>query len=122
MSKMNGINGSTFNAKNLPAYKDIPVVPGMPHGCAWGLWDKDGEKDQLGSLNLLTPEVVLEARKEIQEGVSVAINWSLDNCQTPHSQRKKPEHRIVLLPDFVGHDDELNINTQSGSQWDGFRR
>ena len=105
----------------VPAYKDLPPVPGMPHGCTWGLWDSNGQRDQLGTLNLLTPEVVLEARKEIQLGVSVAINWSLDKCSTPHSQRKKPEHRIFLLPDWVGHDDEVNINTQSGSQWDGFR-
>ena len=105
----------------MPAYKDLPQVPGMPHGCTWGLWDSNGKRDQLGTLNLLTPKVILEARKEIQLGVSVAINWSMDKCSTPHSQRKKPEHRIFLLPDWVGHDDEVNINTQSGSQWDGFR-
>lgn len=106
---------------SVPAYKDLPPVPGMPHGCTWGLWDSNGQRDQLGTLNLLTPEVVLEARKEIQLGVSVAINWSMNKVSTPHSQRKKPDHRILLLPDWVGHDDEVNINTQSGSQWDGFR-
>jgi hypothetical protein len=105
----------------IPAYKDLPPVPGMPHGCTWGLWDSNGQRDQLGTLNLLTSEVVLQARKEIQLGISVAVNWSLDKCSTPHSQRKKPEHRILLLPEWVGHDDEININTQSGSQWDGFR-
>jgi hypothetical protein len=45
----------------------------------------------------------------------------LDNCSTPHSQRKKPEHRIIPLTDWTGRDDEVHINTQSGSQWDGFR-
>jgi hypothetical protein len=55
-----------MRAQDLPSYDDIPAVPGMPHGCAWGLWDKNGEKDQLGSLNLLTSEVVQEAGKEIQ--------------------------------------------------------
>ena len=43
-------------------------------GCAWGLFDKEGKRDQLGTLNLLTPEVVLEAKKEIQTGVSVALS------------------------------------------------
>jgi hypothetical protein len=46
----------------------------MPHGCTWGLWDSNGQRDQLGTLNLLTPEVVLQARKEIQLGISVAVN------------------------------------------------
>ena len=58
--------------KPLPDYDDIPPVKGMPHGCAWGLWG-DGETDQLGSLNLLTPENTIEARKEIQTGVSVSL-------------------------------------------------
>ena len=46
----------------------------MPHGCAWGIWDKPGEpKDQLGSLNLLTPEVVKEAILEVKTGERCAL-------------------------------------------------
>lgn len=26
-------------------FDDIPPVEGMPHGCAWGIFEKDGEKD-----------------------------------------------------------------------------
>ncbi|KIX01613.1 uncharacterized protein Z518_09339 [Rhinocladiella mackenziei CBS 650.93] len=106
---------------NVPSYADLPAVPNMPHGCTWGLWDQDGQRDELGTLNLLTPPTVLTARNEIQHGVSVAINWSLDNCETPHSNRRRPSHRIMPLPDWIGHDDEVEMNTQSGSQWDGFR-
>ncbi|KAL1962256.1 hypothetical protein VTN77DRAFT_9846 [Rasamsonia byssochlamydoides] len=62
----------------LPAYRALPVAAGMPHGCTRGLWDSDsGKPDELGTLNLLTPEVVLEAKSEIQLGISVAINWPL---------------------------------------------
>jgi len=58
----------------LPDYKDLPAVKGMPHGCAWGLWDKPGEpKDQLGSLNLLTPKVVREANLEVKTGERCAL-------------------------------------------------
>ena len=121
----NGVHSKTKSASmtaiSLPSYEKLPPVLGMPHGCTWGLWDSGGARDELGTLNLLTPEVVVEARKEIQLGISIAINWSLDNCSSPHSQRKSPEHRIFPLPDWVGHDDEISVNTQSGSQWDGFR-
>lgn len=104
----------------LPSYVDLPPVPSMPHGCTWGLWDRKGHRDELGTLNLLTPSTILTAKEEIQYGRSIAINWSLDNCETPHSNRRKPNHRIMQLPDWIGHDDEIEMNTQSGSQWDGF--
>lgn len=106
----------------LPTYAELPVVPNMPHGCTWGMWDREGHPDELGTLNLLTPSTILAAKDEIQYGRSVAINWSLDNCETPHSNRKKPAHRILQLPDWIGHDDEVEMNTQSGSQWDGLRK
>ena len=115
------VKSASTTATSLPSYKNLPPVPGMPHGCTWGLWDSGGVRDELGTLNLLTPEVVMEARKEIQLGISIAVNWSLDNCSSPHSRRKSPEHRIFPLPDWTGHDDEISVNTQSGSQWDGFR-
>ena len=62
-----------MRAQDLPDFKDLPAVKGMPHGCAWGLFDKDGKRDNVGTLNLLIPEVVMEAKKEIQIGVSVAL-------------------------------------------------
>ncbi|KAL2354985.1 putative cyclase-domain-containing protein [Cryomyces antarcticus] len=108
--------------KRLPSYRSLPPVSGMPHGCTWGLWNRpESKKDELGTLNLLTPSVKAAARAEIQAGISVGINWSMENCQDPHSNRRKPEHRIMELPDWVGHDDEVTMNTQGGSQWDGFR-
>lgn len=58
---------------SLPSYKDIPAVKHMPHGCIWGMFDEEGEKDQLGTLNLLTPEVVMAAKREVQSGVSVSL-------------------------------------------------
>jgi hypothetical protein len=65
----------SMRAEDLPTYKNIPAVPGMPHGCAWGLYDKNGEKDQLGALNLLTPEVVQEAGKEIKTGDRCVLKY-----------------------------------------------
>ena len=45
----------------------------MPQGCAWGVFDKDGKKDLLGTLNLLTPEVVKGACAEARDGVSISL-------------------------------------------------
>ena len=61
-----------MHAKDLPKFCNLPPVKGMPHGCAWGIWE-DGERDNIGSLNLLTPEIVLAAKSEIQTGISVSV-------------------------------------------------
>jgi len=69
---------SVATMKDLPDFKDLPPVEGMPKGCAWGLWDEPGKpKDQLGSLNLLTPEVVREAIKEVKTGERCALKLGL---------------------------------------------
>jgi hypothetical protein len=63
---------------NLPDFDSLPKVEGMPQGCAWGIFDKDGKKDHLGCLNLLTPRVVQAAFKEARDGVSVSLNWPIN--------------------------------------------
>ncbi|KIW13346.1 hypothetical protein PV08_08534 [Exophiala spinifera] len=107
----------------LPSWEDIPEVPGMPHGCIWGMFDQGGQRDQLGTLNLLTPMTVMKAKEEIQTGESVCLNWGFEHPQTPGVNRKKFSHSIISLRHlgYVAYDDEVSINTQSGSQWDGFR-
>eukprot|EP01113_Clastostelium_recurvatum_P035188 TRINITY_DN4869_c0_g1_i4.p1 TRINITY_DN4869_c0_g1~~TRINITY_DN4869_c0_g1_i4.p1 ORF type:complete len:350 (+),score=68.69 TRINITY_DN4869_c0_g1_i4:39-1088(+) len=117
----------------LPSYDDLPPVPNMPRGCAWGVFDseqqepaKEGEtkKDLLGTLNILTPDVIKEAAAEIKEGVSISLNWALDGMsKVPIPGRKKPAHSIHSLReagliDAHGWDDEIDFNTQCSSQWD----
>ncbi|KAK3112637.1 hypothetical protein LTR53_010883 [Teratosphaeriaceae sp. CCFEE 6253] len=57
------------------------------------------------------------------EGI-VSVNWQLDKVHAPGFGRKVLEHRFIDLKPAGGHpvhDDEIHINTQSGSQWDGFK-
>jgi len=112
-----------MRAQDLPSFKDMPAVKGMPHGAAWGLFDKDGKRDNCGTLNLLTPEIAKEAQKEIRSGTSVALNWGLENVHEPGFTREKAQHHFKDLKPlgFFAWDDLIHINTQSGSQWDGFR-
>ena len=108
---------------HLPSFKSLPEVKGMPHGCAWGLFDQPGQdRDQVGTLNLLTPQVVLEAKKEIHEGESVALNWGMRHLKHPGFGRKPLVHKVFDLPPFIAYDDEIEVNTQAGSQWDGLSR
>ena len=72
---------------NLPDFDSLPEVKGMPQGCAWGVFDKDGKKDHLGCVNLLTPAVVKAAYKEAKDGVSVSLNWPIGAINKPGFMR-----------------------------------
>ncbi|KAK1468002.1 hypothetical protein CCUS01_06706 [Colletotrichum cuscutae] len=114
----------TTNDLHLPDYDDLPPVEGMPKGCAWGLFDKDGKKDLFGTLNLLTPSVVKAAGAEIRDGVSISLNWPLDSMnKLAIPGRKQSVHKVHTLQTAglsqgIGWDDELEFNTQGSSQWD----
>ncbi|ORY03953.1 putative cyclase-domain-containing protein [Clohesyomyces aquaticus] len=111
-------------ASDLPEWKDMPPIEGMPHGTAWGLFDKDGIRDEVGTLNLLTPSVVVAAGKEIQTGKSVVLNWGLEHVAEPGFGRIRLEHKIIdwrKIQDYYSYDDEIKLNPQAGSQWDGLR-
>ena len=45
---------------SLPTFKELPNFEEFT-GCAWGVWPED---DELGTVNLLTEDVVLQAAKE----------------------------------------------------------
>ncbi|KAF3760358.1 hypothetical protein M406DRAFT_297135 [Cryphonectria parasitica EP155] len=111
---------------SIPDFDHLPAVEGMPQGCAWGVFDKDGKKDLLGTLNLLTPAVVAAAAAEVKDGVSISLNWPLNGIKIPIPGRKAPVHKFIsfLTPNELtpstchGWDDELEFNTQFSSQWD----
>ncbi|KAJ5091705.1 hypothetical protein NUU61_006575 [Penicillium alfredii] len=101
----------------FPARKDLPRLSGAPDGAAW-VWGKD---DQLGRLNLLTPQRVKGAAAEIQTGEMVRLDLPLDVPEKPAFDRETFQHTIKTLVPDMAYDDTYSLNTQSGTQWDGFR-
>ncbi|KAJ8066145.1 hypothetical protein OCU04_005236 [Sclerotinia nivalis] len=79
-----------MRAQDLPAFNDMSPVKGMPQGTAWGLFDKNGERDNCGTLNLLKPENTLEASKEIKSGRSVALKSLGSPIHIPLLQQPPP--------------------------------
>ena len=59
----------------LPRFDDLPSCEGTPQGCAWGVFDGPNTTDVYGTLNLLTEEVIRNARDEITEGVSISLRY-----------------------------------------------
>ncbi len=101
----------------LPSYDELPVVPGAPAGSSWGLW---GPSDKFGCLNLLTAERVRAGVACAVRGAVFNLNLDLELPSPPLFNRSAFAHVVHDFP--LGHDDELSgWNTQSSSQWDGFR-
>jgi hypothetical protein len=90
----------------------------MPPRSSWGLW---GDHDVLGCLNLLTPERALRAAQSIRSGKWFPLNLPLDTPNPPVGGRPQIQHRVTGQPGGFRDDVIDSFNTQSSSQWDGFR-
>lgn len=104
---------------DLPSYDELPIKPDAPPGSSWGVW---GEGDVLGCLNLLTPERIVRAASLVKTGKVFALNLDATLPSPPLFGRAAPRHEVLTRPSGNSHDDVLHDwNTQSSSQWDGFR-
>lgn len=85
-------------APHLPKFSDLPLQESYPSHSAWGVW---GDDDQLGCLNHLTPEVVLDAAREIRTGKTVGLSWELNQMRIPPWFRIKLQHKLISLADCI---------------------
>jgi kynurenine formamidase len=110
-----------MDERTLPAHAELPVRDDLPPGSSWGVW---GDHDVLGTLNLLTPERVLAATRSIRTGRTFGLNLELTLPDPPLFRRAKFRHEVTNfgMTRMIVHDDLYHDwNTQSSSQWDGFR-
>jgi kynurenine formamidase len=100
----------------LPRYRDLPVHPSKPPRSAWGVW---GDDDELGTINLLTPQRVARAAGLVRKGAVFSLNWDLERPEPPLFGRRPLRHTIVDLAPEVGTDDFYDaFYPQASSQWD----
>jgi hypothetical protein len=104
--------------ERLPDFDELPVKTGHPPYSAWGVF---GDDDQIGTLNLLTPERVAAAARLVREGQVFALNWELELPDPPLFNRPALRHTVTRRRRNVFDDIYDNFNTQSSSQWDGLR-
>lgn len=104
---------------SVPPFSALPIRKGDPPYSAWGLY---GDDDERGSFNRLTPELVLQAKDEIQTGKTISLNNALDvMAKTSVVGRKAFEFdQYAKLPRTVC-DDVWTLNSQCSTQWDGLR-
>ncbi len=95
---------------------------GSPFGTNWGKW---GPKDQLGTLNYITPEVIAAAGKLVKTGKVFNLAQDL-KPNTPGWVGRTYRHTFdYILPSIdpkggVGAaDDAIQMHLQYSTQWDG---
>ncbi|GAB7356261.1 hypothetical protein MBLNU459_g7072t1 [Dothideomycetes sp. NU459] len=108
----------SVKVKQRPLFAALPLREDDPPFSAWGLYGSD---DELGTLNLLTNERVLEAIKEVRTGVRIGLNLPLTIPSPPSHNRLAFTHRVIHKAPRNVHDDLVEMNTQCSTQWDGFR-
>ena len=105
------------HSPKIPAYDELPVRAGAPAGAAWGVF---GDDDEVGTINLLTPERVIAAAASIRSGKVFALNLPINIPDPPLFTRGKHTHTVKIFPnaEFVLDDYLDNFYPQSSSQWD----
>jgi kynurenine formamidase len=100
---------------DLPRYDELPIRDGLPPGSSWGLW---GDDDEVGTINLLTPERIQRALALPSRGAVFPLNWALEEPSPPFYGRGALEHNIERPFDPCLDDSLDNFYPQSSSQWD----
>ena len=103
----------------MPKFSELPVKKGAPPDSCWGVF---GDEDDLGCLNFLTPEGVIEAARMVKKGRIFRLDTRLNYANPPLFERKPAKHVLSSFESYglLGFDDMLdNYNTQEGAQWDG---
>ena len=103
----------------LPSYAELPYFEKTGERHAWGVF---GAEDQLGTVNLLTPERVLSASKLVRKGRVINLSLPLDFPTTLYHGDARSGYKHRMTTNRGGRDDVLdNFAMQGSSQWDGLR-
>ncbi|MFC9935925.1 cyclase family protein [Glutamicibacter sp. NPDC127525] len=106
-------------AGERPSYEELKSPERNHPGTAWGVF---GDQDQLGTLNLLSNERVVEASGLIKTGQRFNLNLPLDYFDPPLiAHRGALEHKVFGLNKFHRDDKIDNFYPQSSTQLDSLR-
>jgi kynurenine formamidase len=111
------MRNAVSSSPKLPGYDELPVRAGAPAGAAWGVF---GDDDEVGTINLLTPDRVVAATSSIRTGKVFALNLPINIPDPPLFTRGKHTHTVKIFPgaEFVLDDFLDNFYPQASSQWD----
>jgi kynurenine formamidase len=101
---------------DLPSYSELPPAQGGGRS-GWGVFGAD---DNLGLVNLMTPERIAAAARLVTKGQVFPLDMPLGSINPGLAgSRGVPRHRVLHRPGTFGFDDVYdNFYPQASSQWD----
>ena len=97
------------------SYDELPRLGQLDMRHAWGAF---GEDDRLGSINLLTSDMVLSAIKHISTGVVVPLNLPMNEPDPPLFGRAPYKLRSFAINRNEMDDVLGELSPQASTQWD----
>jgi kynurenine formamidase len=105
-------------AQGFVPYDELPTLPasGLPHS-----WDVFGRDDQLGTLNRIDDEAVVQAVGLVTSGERICLSLPLDVPNPPLFSRRPLQHSVYEVRRNTWDDRIDNFYPQGSSQWDSLR-
>src|SRR3984893_43435 len=104
-----------IDLNKVPRFAELPIRPDKPKESSWGVF---GDDDELGCLNFLTPQGVIDAARMVGKGSVFRLDTKINYANPPLFARRPAKHNIMSFESFglLGFDDSLDsYNTQEGS-------
>jgi hypothetical protein len=101
---------------DLPSYSELPPAPDGGRS-GWGVF---GAEDNLGLVNLMTPERIAAAARLVAKGQVFPLDMPLGSIDPGLARnRGVPRHEVLHRPGTFAFDDVYdNFYPQASSQWD----
>ena len=105
--------------KRWPNYDELPRFDPIGMNHAWGVF---GAEDEVGTVNLLSPAVVVAAATEIVRGETFNLSLPLNSPRPRRGDSRSPYRHHVFSIDRNTQDDVIdNLYMQASTQWDALR-
>ena len=101
-----------------PTYDDLLARTDGPPGTSWGLWPGP---QVLGCLNRITPARRVRAAGLVQTGEVYPLDLDPEVPEPPLFGRARLGREVIPRSETANDEVLTNFNTQSSTQWDGFR-
>lgn len=101
---------------SYPTFDELPQIEqlGLRHS-----WSVFGPDDEVGTVNFLTPDGVVDGARGVQEGRVVNLSLPIGEPDPPLFAREPHSHEVFQLGRNSWDDKLDNLFLQGSTQWDG---